>query len=286
MVTRALALIALAGCAVEGNVLRSGEDGGGADAIVLDGGGDAGGCPAVGDCPDPPAGDITVCGRVLDLQTSSPITAGPPTVRVFDFVDLRLDPAAAIAAATVTPDACGWFTTTVDGLIGIIVVHTGELPPATGDHRRVVEVVTTAPGQTVRANAWALRGDTDAAWSAAAGLGGETFADLGSLLAIYVDVDQPAVPPLQGAPLAGATVLINGQDVPADDFYFADPGPLARSQLVPGQAAAGADGSGLLRDVPPLAEVSGQAPGCAFPAVNTLSIGGTLQVQEIAGTCQ
>jgi len=286
MVRAALLAIAAAGCAVEGNVLTSGADGGGSDATTGDGGGDAGGCPVVGACPAPPAGDITVCGRVLDVETSAPITGGAPTVRVFDFVDLRLDPAAAIAAAAVDPDACGWFTTTVDGLIGIIVVHTGELPPAAGDHRRVIEVFTTAPGQTVRANAWALRSDTDAAWSAAAGLGGQTFADLGSLLAIFVDVGEPAVAPLQGVPRAGATILVNGQAAAADDFYFADPAALARTQVAPAQAAAGADGSGLLRDVPSLAEISGEVTGCAFPVVSTLSIAGTLQVQEIAGTCQ
>jgi hypothetical protein len=277
VVRTSLVALALLGCTTEGTVLSAGGDaatgdddaGDGADADVTV-------CPPAGPCPDPPAGDITVCGRVLDLEVTAPVTSSAPTVRIYDFVDLRLNPQTAVAHATVTPDACGWYHATVDGLAGIFVVHTGELGQG-GIHR--------PPGQTVRANAWTLRAATDDTWSAAAGLTGQTFADLGSLLAIFVDVGEPPVTPLQGAPIAGVELTINGSPSAADDFYFADTAPLARSMLAPAQAATGADGSGLLRDVPSLSQFSGDHADCEFADVNTLSIAGTIQVQEIAGNC-
>ncbi len=281
----AAVLCALLGCTTEGMVLESSADSGAGGADADPGAPDADTCPEVGPCPDPPAGDITVCGRVLDLELSAPVTTGAPPVRIYDFVDLRLNPNGASALATVTPDSCGWYTATVDGLAGVFVVHTGALPPDTGVHRRVVEVFSSAPGQTVRANAWTLRADTDTGWSAAAGLGAQTFADRGSLLAIYVDIDQPAVPPLQGAPVTGVELTVNGIPNAADDYYFSDAMPLARFDLAPGQADTGANGTGLLADGPTFSQLSGDKGGCNFAEVNTLPIANTVQVQEIAGSC-
>ena len=119
----------------------------------------------------------------------------------------------------------------------------------------------------------------------AAGLGAQTFADRGSLLAIYVDIDQPAVPPLQGAPMAGVELTVNGSASAADDHYFSDTLPLARFSLAPGQVDTGTNGTGLLADGPTFSQLSGDHPGCDFAEVNTLPIAGTLQVQEIAGSC-
>jgi len=284
-----LAAAAWAGCTTEGEVLHGGDDGGGSPVDAAssgDGATDADPCVDPGPCPAPPAGDITLCGRVIDLETSLAVRSGGPEIRVFDPVAFASDPDGAVAAAVVTPDSCGWFSTTVDGLLGVALVHTGPFPPATSSYQRVIQRVDADPGQAVRINAWVLRGVTDAAWSAAAGLGGQTFSDLGTTLLIFADVNAPALPPLQGTPVAGVTATKNGLSAPADDYYFSDTEPLGRATVDPGGAVTGADGSALVVNVSAVTVLDGDATGCGFSAGMAPSFAGLFTVREVPGNCQ
>ncbi len=285
-----LAALGLSGCMVsEGDVLSSV---GQSDARAGDGGGvgDADPC-AEPECASPSPGDVTICGRVLDVESSQPVTASEPEVRIFDLDDLRDDPLDAIALATVTPDECGWFTTTIDASLGMAVIHTGELSlvPA-GPYRGAASLIEAPPGQIVRVNAYVLRSTTDEAWSAGAGLVGGTFANpgalVGAVMAIYVDLDRPAQAPFQGALVAGVVMLVDGAVEASGDYYFSDVDPLSRSQVAAAQTATGSNGAGLVITSTGLKELSGALAGCTFASSQVAAIPTMVQVQEISGSCQ
>ncbi len=275
----------LLGCSAhEGDVLsRLDYDGG-------DGSGNDGSCPAVGVCPTPPPGDLTICGRVVDLETSESLTgaAERPQVRIFDFFELSTAPFDPNALAIVEPDACGWFHATIDAFLGIAVLNTGNLPPAASDpgFSSVISIVqVSSPGQALRANAFALRRATDAAWAASAGLSSAMVSDRGAMLPIFVDLGEPAVGPFQGAPAAGVAVTINDAP-PGEAFYFADRGPLTRSTVDAALTATTANGAVFLFGGGMFPSIlSGALPGCRFGQVNGVIIPGVLQVQELSGSC-
>jgi hypothetical protein len=285
LLARVALAVALAGCvASEGDVFTSLE----ADGSI-GGSGDGGvdaepGCPSEPDCPLPPPGDVTVCGRVVDVADSQPLLVDAPEVRVFDLVELRLDPLNAIELAVVSPDDCGYFTASVDGTTGLFAITTGAPPPQpSGAYRRVSSVLTIAPGQVARTNAWVLRDATDEQWTSDAG-NTISYAEAGSVLTIFYDPGQPAVGPLQGAPIAGVTLTTAGQ--PEDDAdYFADGDPLTRASVSTAPSTTGANGSALLRAPGQLTIFSGDKSGCDFAEPQGVAIPGLLQVLEIAGTC-
>jgi hypothetical protein len=283
----ALALVA-ACTAAEGDVLTTVA----ADAALVDGSGVSpdGATGDATECdnprPVPPMGDVTICGRLLDLETTAPVTSAAPEVRVFDLAELRDNPVGAVELALVEPDECGWFYTTIDAVAGWTVVHTGDVTGIGGGYRRVTTLVPTLmPGQKVEVNAFVLRAATDDDWSSDAGLVAATFADFGAVLAIYVDITETPMWPFQGAPVSGVTMLADGGTHAADDFYFSDSDALARSNIAPAQATTGANGAGLMRGTVVLTTYSGQRAGCSFNEAQGLPIPTAVQVQEIAGTC-
>ncbi len=293
LLIRALLVAALLGaCNTEGDVLgaRNGDgDGGGSGT---DGGGSgvdsADGCPLQPDCPQPPSGDITLCGRVVDLETSQPITTDPPDVRVFDPTKLRQDPLNAVELAVVTPDVCGYFTTTIDGSSEGLVVHTGSIPIFSNDPRRVISLVMTQPGQVYRQNAWVLGRTVDQRWSTDANLSGPSFAESGSILPIFVNVNQqaPDGSPLQGVPVAGVAMTADGSALTDGAYYFSDADSLTRSTVAPAQMTTGTNGSGLWRSAGgAFSMLSGTKTSCTFPKAQGSVILGMVQVQEIAGSC-
>ncbi|RMH43646.1 MAG: hypothetical protein D6689_04680 [Deltaproteobacteria bacterium] len=255
-------------------------------AATPDGGGaDAGGCAAMvdGPCPAPGGVGITVCGRVLDVEDTSIVPGGGTvTVRFFNAVDFPGGPSLAEA----TPDACGWFVAQgVTGLIPGLLVLTTDDAGAGDVYEPVLTIVPASTGSAVRVNAYTLRADTDRAWSAAAGLGGATFSDMGALALIFLDASQPPLFPfLSGRPAAGVTITEGGTPQPGDDYYFADGGPLSRSVLSPAAGATGANGSGLLIGTQPLQEYGGQRAGCTFGTAKGVGPG-VVQIQELYGTC-
>jgi len=305
-----LALLALLGAcdATEGDVLSSFEDtgpttsttsgdgdssGGDGDGTSGDGDGDGDGdaCAVEGPCPLPGAGQVTVCGRVYDLADTSPLGGEPGqgaenlAVRVFDLLSFSGDPTAE-PLATVQPDECGWYVAeNIEGLPpGPIVVSTNDRSFPGLTFQPLHSVHNTTLGQIVRANAWILRIQTDAGWASDAGLGG-TFASIGSMLAIYIDVNQPPTGPFQGRPVAGVAMTSGGDAAPANDYYFADTAVLDRASVDPGLTVTGANGVGLLRDLDIANVYGGTRDGCEFDTVTGLTAPGVIQVHEFNGTC-
>lgn len=285
LLARVCVLVLVAGCvSSEGDVLTSARDDGG--VTDGDGGtsGDAGGCPAEPPCPSPPFGDIGVCGNVVDLETSMPMIANPPDVRVFDLLELRTDPLNAVELARVSPDGCGHYATSIDGSTEIIVVHTGDLPASPGsDYRGVASAIESRPNTTFRVNAWVLRDALDEQWSDDAEILG-SFSAAGSVMTIFYDQNQPLSPPLLGTPVAGVTITSSGPGTP-DDFYFSDTTPLSRVTIDPDLVVTGANGSGIVRATAQLSDYSGAKAGCNFGEAPALGVPFIVQVQEIAGAC-
>lgn len=293
MVIRALrcsmvVLACAAGCVTaEGDVLTSAGNAPdatpGADAPGVADGGE--GCAAQPPCPTPASGEITVCGQVVDLETSAPVIDAPPTIRIFELTDLQLDPTGAIPEAVVDPDACGYFSVTLDGVLGVLVVHTGELV-ASDPWRRTASLVIASPGQVARVNAFALRATTDDAWTQSAGLTGESFADRGATMMIYVDITAPAVEPFQGTPIAGVTMTRSGLEQPAADYYISGADPRSRSQIDPGLSATGPTGAALMIGGGfGIETYGGNHANCTLAQSTGLSLAGVVQVHELLGTC-
>ncbi|MCG8418873.1 MAG: hypothetical protein MJE77_13125 [Proteobacteria bacterium] len=291
-----LLLVFLAGCvSAEGDVLRSRDNGNGDGNGNGNGDGNGNGnvdggsrdSGSAGDncellpCPDQTIGMATVCGRVIDLETSLPITQPSTQVRIYEPGE-QIDMATAIQ-----PDACGRFATSFSGKSPNLVVHTGGLV-AMGEFRQVISVIGVQPGQVTRVNAYVLRAATDQEWSRSAGLGDRGFAQLGAFLAIFIDVGEPPVGPYQGTPIAGVTMTVTGPASPPRQYYFADGEPQRHTQIDPDLTVTAASGAGLVSDeLAPIASYGGSHPDCTFFGQSlAVMLPSAIQVQEILGTCQ
>lgn len=297
----ALALIlACAACSTtEGNVLTTVGGGDGGNNGDGDGGNDDGDggpgtdaipvCSVDGPCTTPMPGDSTLCGRVIDIETSEPITADAveiPDVRIFDLLEFTTNPGNADAIAEVTPDECGWFDVTFDTVLGFTMIHTGN--PDLTDSSPFINVATrvdVGAGQIVRVNAYAVRDDVDDAWSASANLGGNTFGDGGAIVVVYVDVTATPIGPLQGSPVSSVTLDVSGPIPGGVDYYIADSGQLTRTSVDTNATSTLTSGTAILLGPPSLSTIGGDHPSCSFDDITALSLPGLIQVQELDGTC-
>jgi hypothetical protein len=266
------------------NVLVDGAPGqNGPDADSAVDGGAA--CFIDGACPKPQPGEISVCGRAIDLETSAGSANAAQTrllVRVFDPLNI-LDGG---ALATVVPDDCGWFSVTglTAPVAGVVAVVTDDEEITADQYRAVGTVVAAAPGQIVRANGFVLRSDVNQRWSSQANLGLISFATTGSFVGVFVDILAEPVGPFQGEPVAGVTMTLDGATNSSDDYYFASGEPLVRDTIAPGQMFTTANGTGIMHG-PRLANYGGAKAGCSFTAFQGLALPVLVQVQEIFGTC-
>jgi hypothetical protein len=151
-------------------------------------------------------------------------------------------------------------------------------------YSRTVAVISTTLGSPVLANALALTETADQAWADAAGLGGPSFSDVGALLMLFFDVNQPAVFPFQGTPAAGDAITEDGAVQADDDYYFSDTDALTRTIVAPALTVTGPNGSGLIINTAPLSQYTGDRPNCSFDNTNGV-LPGIVQAQEIYGTC-
>jgi len=272
----------------EGEVLSSvGGDGGArADAPLGDAGiatdGDVAPCEEEVACAaEPLPGAVTVCGRLLDVETSAYV--GDPAVEIRFINPIASD---LTVLATTHPDACGRFV--VDNVLGLlpgyVIVTTDDDNLLGGDYVRVASMIPVALGNSVRTNVFAMRADTDVAWSAAAGLGDRTFSERGAVVAIFLDARKAPVSPFQGAPIEGVAITEDGAVDAARDHYFADTQPSSRATLAPARALTGANGSAIMTGPLPTHEYSGTHAACVFGEVRG-AIPGLVQVQEMFGTC-
>jgi hypothetical protein len=274
----------------DGDVLRShGADGsiGAGDAAAGGDGGDA--CLQDGPCPVPSAGNFTVCGRVYDLETTEPLSgsSGPGaelTVSVYDVTNLADGDSPPLATATL--NECGWFVASdIPGLVsGTVAVTTDDTASSGTTFVWAGSLAQINAGQVGRINGFALRTATESMWASSAGLNPGDFA-AGSLFAMYVDLNGPAVGPFQGTPVQGVEITRNGVPLGGDDYYFSDSASLERRTIAPAQMSTGPNGSGLMTGLALSTEASGSKTGCGFVEVTSMTLVSIVQIQEIPGTC-
>jgi hypothetical protein len=212
-------------------------------------------------CPAPSANNLTLCGRVFDLDDSSPLDDGDSgNGEPWRGVELRVyDPIAFIATPssppllTTTPDSCGRFVIAdvARPTDAFIAVATDDLTSGGADTYVLTGIAApTTAGETLAGlRAWVFRRSTDMTWSTAAGLGGTTtFSQMGVYIPIFVSGAAKA--PFPASPTAGVTIASLDQHgvrtTNADsDFYFDDSDPLTRSTLSKTRTMTGANGTGL-----------------------------------------
>lgn len=232
-------LVALGGCVVEGDVLSSGD---GDDAPE----------------PAPDAGAELVCacagtcGQLHDVETSRPLTIRDGALPL-----VQIDGAAAIA-----PDDCGRYPIDA-GAREVAALASPDFRPT---------VTHLADGAI---DAFALRTDTDARWTAALG---ESAVDAGALLVVFVDTLAPALAPLPGEPVAGVQVT------PGSAAYFADPDPAIRRTPSRARSETGAGGAALISPVG-ITPYTGLSLDCGFGAATGADTPGTLEIAVLRGAC-
>ena len=245
-------------------------------------------------CPPPLPGKLTVCGRLVDLETNAPVAVAHPTrtactgvtadgpcsiaLRFVDFLEFSMNPVSAtpIAPESLIVDDCGRFRATnlnrpAFGFIGVVT----DDAAGTSDRHRPTLIVSpnglAAPAAGRRA--YVTRSATNQAWTAAAGLGGQTLLDRGLLVLSHRH---------RGNPVAGVSARRAGNPIPNDDLYFSDPGP-TRSTVAPAATATGANGTALVLNVPSATNHSGagaEPPGCRWPESLGAAIPGAVMVLE------
>jgi hypothetical protein len=274
--------LALGGCAVEGDVLSSGDD----DGTVDPGGGDP---PEAADCAAPPdctgAGGDLACGRLHDVETSRTITAadGPlPRVLALGVDELAsFDPTERFADAT-APDACGRYLVPLPATGDLLIATL----PQPGDGTFLPAITRrTAVALGGDDDAFALRAATDTRWSSALGA---SPVDRGALLLVFVDVLGAAVVPLPGAPVADVRVTVDGLSGDPDIAYFADAGATTRAEPSTTRTTTAQPGAALVTPVASLAAYGGTrgtTTPCGFGAAQGTDAAGLLLIDVIPGAC-
>jgi hypothetical protein len=222
-------------------------------------GGGNGDCSQPLPCPAPSANKLTLCGRIYDLEDSTPLDDGNASngepwraieLRVYDPIAFIMDTNSS-PILTATPDSCGRFVIAdvARPPSTFVAVATEDITGGGADlYVQTGIAAPTMPGQTLGGlRAWSFRRSTDEAWSTAAGLSGTTFSKLGVYIPIFVS--GPALAPFQGSPVAGVTIAALDQSgvrqiQSGNDYYFDDNAPLSRHTLST-RSMTGANGTGL-----------------------------------------
>jgi hypothetical protein len=232
----------------------TGEDGADDDAPDAE----ASGCTAPPECPPALAGHSSLCGRLFDLEDTTPIddgivATGEPAaaleVRIWVTTELLTDPGIPVPRATVPVDSCGYYVAAniPTHPTALFAVSTDDRPGLPDEHVHTAIMFSVPAGTTLAtAHAWVLRRATDVAWTAAAGLSGGSFAAQGTYLGLFLDPRTPTVAPLPGTPVAGVRILINGVEPRRGErFDFDDVDPLLRRMPDVRPAETGANGAVL-----------------------------------------
>ena len=251
----------------------------------------AGSCSEPIECPVPASG-ITICGQIVEAGSNDAIVAEFPTgevcaataagpcalrMQVYDALELSMNPAGAVAlGADVVVDDCGRFrASNVPAPSFGFVALTVDDAPGSGDLFRVTAVsVEDTPSAQTGITAYATAAAMDEAWSASAGLVGDTFAERGVVALVFGH---------QGVPRSGVEARRGGASVPDDDFYFSDTDD-ARTTVDAGLALTGSNGTALFLDSSsPLSHTgSGNEPGsCAWEDVIVGSPAGVVWFQAV-----
>jgi hypothetical protein len=260
-------LLPLAGCQ-----LYFGTGTGSDDDIV----GDAG---AVPDAARACLGQASVCGRVVDVETGTPVTA-PISIRFYDAFAYAAGDNTTLEPASLSIDPDGSFRAS-----GVPAPSQSLLAIVVDDRSASTDVfaptATTVPyggGEIVATRASAFRHDTDAAWTAAVGLDG-TFTDHAATLFTFPLADQPT---------PGVTVTSDGMPI-TGAYVFDDATAETHAGIVAG-SVTGANGAAVILGIPAgtgsVSGTGGLSNGCVWnDAPRTLRRFGALFVATIDVGC-
>jgi hypothetical protein len=254
------------------------------------------GCPVP--CPPPGPGNVSVCGRMVDVETgasiddgngdgspcdpSDPAETGPCSlaIRFYAALDLADGDAAELVPYALHFNNCGDFSAEVEepsvGFLAVVV----DDAAAADDHAAAVVVLPAQAG--VRhddVTLFGLRRTTDIAWTTAAGdpFAGQTFAQQGAELLLFRYGDDPV----------GGVTVGNGEV-----FYFADNDPAQRALLDPALTATAVNGAALRAGSMASASASGSEPdGCDWSPLPWGGTPGFVRVDDVhavndLGVCQ
>ncbi len=249
------------------------------------------------DCPAPTNGKLTLCGRIHDAETdqvvraadatgalcnpAAPTADGPCSLKIqfFDALLFQMDPLGTtplVPAMGFEVDDCGRYRArdlpmTSFGFIGASVddgAGNPDLRVLTG--AATADAIST-PNRDFRL--YTTRKTTEAAWSAAANLTGpNTFINQGVILMVFRH---------KAVPAPNVVVTLNNNPIPADDFYFSDPG-VSRSTLDLTRTKTGPNGAALLingASPSPYSGTGGEPAGCRWPSALSATIQNVVFVQ-------
>jgi hypothetical protein len=237
---------------------------------------DPGDCNAPLTCPAASPNRVSVCGRVLDVATENAVLPSQVAITAYDALEYAGDPnnAQPLDYESLSYDECARFrlVNVERPALGFIALSTDD-PADSGMDTYAMAAVAFPVGSAetrTRERLYAINRTTDSLWTSQAGLTGGSFVTRGAVLAVFLGED--------GQPVSGVTVTEGGATEPANDYYFANANPWARTTVDSAMDATGANGS-VLKLESPLVEHSGQG-GCegAWDSALAASIPGVLFV--------
>lgn len=256
--------------------------------------GTGGDCTSEIGCPAPDSNKASLCGRLWDVETDTPLTAsgtgtqcaapfpatGPCSIdlKFYDALDFAIDPAQAVPLTPeggVYLDDCGRYRgfNMPRANFGYIGIATDDAMD-TADRHRLTGVATSnafaSPGTEFRA--YVTKITTDELWTEGLALTGSTLAQRG-VLAITFHYKE--------VPRSGVQVRRNGALIPNDDYYFTDlDAQRTAASLTP--TVTGANGTVLVvnSDKAIGHDGTGGEPGtCLWPSNLAAAIPGVVFVQ-------
>lgn len=228
---------------------------------VCVGTGGGGDCSQPLPCPTPTSGNLTLCGRLYNIEDTTPFDDGNPgngepwktiELRVYDPIAFANDPTTP-PLTTKTPDSCARFVIpdVPRQADGFIAVASDDLNDGSNTDAFVQTGIAapTTSGQVLDGmRAWVLKRTVDQSWSTSAGLAaGQTFGKMGVYIPIFLSGPGAGIFP--AGPTTGVTIAEVSNvgirtPMAANDYYFDDSDPLQR-KTVGSRASTGANGTGL-----------------------------------------
>jgi hypothetical protein len=216
---------------------------------------DTSSCSAAAVCPPAGTGEVSICGRVLDVgddlatlgdqpaiwcDPAAPPAAGACSIRIqyypaLPFVGNPTD-GLALEPSQAGIDGCGRFYAVLpvpelDFLAAVVDDADGL-----ADARVPTWAAMAAPsGSSITTDLYTQTRALDAQWSASAGIA--SFADVGAVLILFRGPDALPAPDVQ--------ITEAGEVQPANDYYFSDADAHTRQAVAPALDATGADGAAL-----------------------------------------
>jgi len=252
------------------------------------------GCAGPLACPTPSTGKVSVCGRLVDLETRERIVGvdasgapcGDPTedgpcslqIELFDALAFAANPnAEPLTADLISIDDCGRYKAVnvelpFSGFIGVAV----DNAQASSDRytRTGIAFLGESGRQRTGLDAYATLQSSVDSWTTTADppFAPTTFAEKGVYVALFMHA---------GEPVEGIQVTANGSTHPGDAYYFSDEDQRLTS-VDSSMTATGPNGAALLVDSPlgQHSGLGGEVDGCQWESALATAIPSVVFVQE------